>query len=56
MTTTIQIRAHLSSDKEVKVSVTNKHGLVDEFFLQDGEIAERSVFDTREISVKEVEK
>jgi hypothetical protein len=56
MTTTIKIEAHLATTKEVKVSTTDDGVLIDEFFLQDGETAARSVYDGREISVREVEK
>ncbi len=56
MTTTVTIAAHLSADKEVQVAVTeNTTGAtLETFALQDGEKAERYVYDGREISVKEV--
>ena len=56
MTTTVKIYAHLSSDKEVRVQVTDNGSTVEEFTLQDGEVAERAVYDGREISVREVVK
>lgn len=56
MTTTVIIKAHCSSDKEVKVAINdNVTGTnVENFTVQDGETAERYVYDGREISVLEV--
>lgn len=54
MTTTVKIQAHLSKEKEVRVKITDNGDTVEEFALQDGEDAERYVYDGREISVKEV--
>lgn len=58
MTTTIliKIKARCSADKEVKVAINdNVTGTaVENFTVQDGETAERYVFDGREISVSEV--
>lgn len=56
MTTTVKIDAHLSDTKEVKVVITDNGETVEDFALQDGESAERYVYDGREISVKEVGK
>jgi len=56
MTTTVKIEAHLSSDKEVLVDITDDGNPAETFALQDGESAERYVYDGREITVKEVEK
>ena len=57
MTTTIQILAHLASTKEVKVTIHGTGGIViEELTLQDGEKAERYVYDDRQITIKETEK
>jgi len=56
MTTTVTIAAHHSSEKEVRVKITDNGSTVEEFALQDGEKAERYVYDGREISVQEVTK
>jgi hypothetical protein len=57
MTTTVQILAHLASTKEVKVTVHGTAGtVIEEFSLQDGETAERYVYDDRQITVKEADK
>lgn len=56
MTTTVTIAAHLSTEKEVRVKITGTGGPDEVFALQDGEKAERYVYDGREISVKEVPK
>lgn len=56
MTTTVTIAAHHSSNKEVQVKISDHGNTVEQFALQDGETAERYVYDGREISVKEVEK
>jgi len=56
MTTTVTIAAHLSTEKEVRVKIINNGSPVEEFALQDGEKAERYVYDGREISVQEVVK
>lgn len=57
MTSTVTIDAHCASDTEVSVSVYENYGrddtLVEEFTLQDGESAERAIYDNREITVKE---
>jgi hypothetical protein len=55
MTTIVTIEAHCSSDKEVKISViSGDTGEV--FIIQDGETAERVVYDDLEITVLEIEK
>jgi hypothetical protein len=54
MTTTVTIDAHLMSTKEVIIKLTDGSETIEEFVLQDGESANRPVFDGREISVKEV--
>lgn len=56
MTTTVTIAAHLSTEKEVRVKLTDNGSTTEEFALQDGEKAERYVYDGREISVQEVAK
>jgi len=56
MTTTVTIAAHLSAEKEVRVKLTDNGSTTEEFALQDGEKAERYVYDGREISVQEVVK
>ena len=59
MTTTVIVQAHCSSDKEVVVTLTN-HDHPDlpyeVFALQDGETAQRVVYDNRQITVQEVPK
>lgn len=54
MTTTVKIFAHMSSEKEVHITVNDNDKIIEEIVLQDGESAERSVFDDRKISVMEV--
>lgn len=56
MTTTVTIQAHLSTDKEVRVTIKDNGKPAEEFALQDGETAERYVYDGREISVIEAVK
>jgi archaellum component FlaF (FlaF/FlaG flagellin family) len=56
MTTLVTISAHHSSEKEVRVKITDNGNTVEEFALQDGEKAERYVYDGREISVQEAVK
>ena len=56
MTTTVTIAAHLSTEKEVRVKLTDNGSTTEEFALQDGEKAERYVYDGREISIQEVVK
>jgi hypothetical protein len=55
MTTTVITHAHCSSDKEVEVVIVNRvTGEVHEkFVLQDGQSADRVVYDDREIKVNE---
>lgn len=55
MTTTVTIKAHCASDKEVKVCISDsKSGNVKEAFkLQDGEQADRVVYDDLELTVYE---
>lgn len=57
MTTTVKISAHLSSEKEVRALIRDDQGAVlEELVLQDGETAERYVYDERRIEVREVVK
>lgn len=55
MTTTVTIKAHCASDKEVHVSIADKqNGNAKEVFtLQDGEQADRVVYDDLQLSVSE---
>jgi hypothetical protein len=58
MTTTVKIEAHHSTDKQVRVRIydTQATSIVEEFTLQDGEKAERYVYDGRMIQVHEENK
>jgi hypothetical protein len=56
MTTNVVVTAHCAATKEVKVTITDPTAETEHFVLQDGESADRVVYDGREISVKEVEK
>ena len=56
MTTKVTINACCSDDKEVHVRVTDTGEQVEEFTLQNGEDADRVVYDNRVIKVEEVEK
>jgi hypothetical protein len=56
MTTTVKIEAHHATSKEVKVFVTENGITVEDFTMQDGETAERCVYDGRVITVREIEK
>ncbi|NOV29165.1 hypothetical protein [Methylomonas sp. ZR1] len=54
MTTQVTIRAHLSDEKEVRVTVKENGEVIEQFALQHGESADRYVYESREISVSEV--
>lgn len=56
MTTTVNIAAHCASDKQVVVTVKDMvTGAIHEsFILQDGEKADRVVYDNRQILTNEV--
>ena len=61
MTSNVKVSAHCSDDKEVRVTVTGitnhatgEVGVIEEFTLQNGESAERAIFDSREIQATEV--
>lgn len=53
MTTTVIIKAHVSSDKAVLVTMHDGTKLVEEFTIQDGETAERYIYDERVITTRE---
>lgn len=53
MTTTVKVEAHCTSDKEVLVVIHSAEKYIESFVLQDGEKAERVVFDDRYIIVRE---
>ncbi len=56
MTTTIKISAHCSEDKEVVIEIVDKVSgkQVELLRMNDGDVADRVVFDGRELTVKEV--
>ena len=56
MTTSVKVQAHCSAEKHVEVTIVNRvTGEVHEqFVLQDGQSADRVVYDDREIKVTEV--
>ena len=56
MTTTIKISAHCSEDKEVVIEIVDKASgkQVELLRMNDGDVADRVVFDGRELTVKEV--
>lgn len=56
MTTTVIVKAHCSANKEVHAAITDtaSGSVIEEIVLQDGESAERVVFDDRVITVREV--
>lgn len=55
MTTNVNVQAHCSSDKQVVVVIQNRvtKEVKELFFLQDGEKADRVVYDDLEISTHE---
>lgn len=53
MTTTVKIEAHCTNDKEVIVVLQDGDKEIEVFSLQDGEKADRVVFDNRYIVVRE---
>jgi hypothetical protein len=63
MTSSVKVSAHCTAEKEVRVTVTGiidhatgETGVIESFSLQDGESAERYVYDSRQISTEEVVK
>jgi len=55
MTTQVKVSAHCSTDKEVKIEV-EENGAVETVFIQDGEVWERAVYDSKAITVREIVK
>jgi len=53
MTTAVQVHAHCSGEKEVLVVIQDGEKEIESFKLQDGEKADRVVFDNRSIVVRE---
>lgn len=56
MTSSVKITAHLAATKKVRVEIKGTSEPSGILFLQDGESIDLSVYDDREINVKEVEK
>ena len=58
MTTTVKIEAHCSNEIEVLINVIDQHGRTNDetFTIQDGESAERFVYDGRVVTVSEITK
>lgn len=61
MTSIVKVSAHCSDDKEVRVTITGvtDHGtgavgVIEEFTMQNGESADRAIYDSRVINVVEV--
>ena len=54
MTSSLKITAHCSSNKQVVVEIQNTYSGTETMFLQDGETVEKSIYDDRILSVKEV--
>lgn len=55
MTTTVIVKAHCASDKEVYVTM-NDNGVMSADVLQDGETIEKVVYDNKSITVQEINK
>lgn len=53
MTTTVKIEAHVVPGRQVEVEITSGGNIVEEFTLQDGETAERHIYDDRDIIIRE---
>lgn len=56
MTTTVTVKAHLSTAKEVVAGVYEKDELIESAKLQDGETQDFIVYDDRVVTVMEVDK
>ena len=56
MTTTVKVEAHVSSDKEVLMQLTENGKVIEEFILQDGEKLEGYVHGDQIVTVQEVVK
>ena len=61
MTSQVKVSAHCTEDKEVRVTVTGvinhetgEVGVIEQFTLQDGETAERAIYDSRYVQAVEV--
>lgn len=53
MTTTVKVEAHVSSDKEVLMQLTENGKVLEEFILQDGEKLEGYVHGDQVVTVAE---
>lgn len=56
MTTSVTIKACCANTKEVKIMLTEDNADTEVTTLQDGESVEKYVYDSRAITVQEVEK
>ena len=56
MTTTVNIEASCSDEKQVHITINEDGLMIEQMILQNGEDAVRYVYDGREIIVKEAEK
>lgn len=54
MTTTVKVEAHCATDKQVRVTLGDENGIIENFKIDDGETAERVVYDNIVIQVKEI--
>lgn len=61
MTSQVKVSAHCSDNKEVRVTVTGvinhetgEIGVIEQFTLQNGETAERCIYDSRHVQAVEV--
>ena len=61
MTSQVKVSAHCSDNKEVRVTVTGvvnhetgEVGVIEQFTLQNGETAERFIYDSRYVQAVEV--
>ena len=56
MTTTVIVQAHCASNKKVDITMKHESGAKENFDLEDGETQEFTVYDLKEVSVREVVK
>jgi hypothetical protein len=56
MTSTVTVTAHCGPEREVQILVGEGNEILEEIVLQDGEHAERYVYNERFIRVVELEK
>lgn len=56
MTSTVTVEAHCGHNKVVRVQVIDDSGLVEELTLEDGEKADRYIYDDRSVIAVEVPK